>query len=406
MLTSVDFDGFKGLNRIQLLKLASINYLVGENNSGKSRVLQSIYETHQENAFYLDNNYKEELFLNNNFELILSLNKSILIIDEPENHLHPKLQKLIPEVLRQLANSGIQTFVATHSPFVISGSASITYEEKERSLKTKKEFEPSQKVYFMAKGQIAGRNGNSGVDEVGNIYGAYGYWGFKASSIAQKMLGAGLMDLIAYQKSTPTHDSPYIILCEGEGRDEDAKVYNQIFGGRKPIALFISGRGNTQLTRTFELLQEIRAGLSTNFRLLMLKDRDHYFANDSELSKFKENNPGVKVLKRRAIECYLYSSETLSTLLRQRGLQLEPKDRTSLNKLQRVIQQEAEEGVLGSSYKTRLRDLYKEILVKSGYWVNSGKIEATKSKQFILKISQCITPGTKTYRELHKIIFD
>ncbi len=44
---------------------------------------------------------------------------SIILIDEPESHLHPAWQrKVIPAIQRLLPNS--QLFVATHSPFVIS----------------------------------------------------------------------------------------------------------------------------------------------------------------------------------------------------------------------------------------------------------------------------------------------
>ncbi|MER7421016.1 AAA family ATPase [Micromonospora peucetia] len=46
-----------------------------------------------------------------------------LLIDEPENHLHPALQReLMPKLLRAFPNS--QVVVATHSPFVVSADPS------------------------------------------------------------------------------------------------------------------------------------------------------------------------------------------------------------------------------------------------------------------------------------------
>ena len=49
-----------------------------------------------------------------------SLNeKSVLFWDEPESNMHPKLIQEIVEVLVILANSGMQIFISTHSPYVI-----------------------------------------------------------------------------------------------------------------------------------------------------------------------------------------------------------------------------------------------------------------------------------------------
>lgn len=46
-------------------------------------------------------------------------NKFVVLIDEPENHLHPELQKnLLPNLIKSFPNA--QFIVATHNPFVIS----------------------------------------------------------------------------------------------------------------------------------------------------------------------------------------------------------------------------------------------------------------------------------------------
>ena len=43
----------------------------------------------------------------------------IVVIEEPENHLHPKLQKLLLKELEKQVDDKKQIFVATHSPFLI-----------------------------------------------------------------------------------------------------------------------------------------------------------------------------------------------------------------------------------------------------------------------------------------------
>lgn len=45
--------------------------------------------------------------------------KFVIILDEPENHLHPELQRtLLPNLLNAFPN--VQFIIATHNPFVIS----------------------------------------------------------------------------------------------------------------------------------------------------------------------------------------------------------------------------------------------------------------------------------------------
>ncbi|NPV26671.1 MAG: AAA family ATPase [Firmicutes bacterium] len=46
------------------------------------------------------------------------------LIEEPENHLHPELQRAIAGRLRQLSE-GYQVFVSTHSPFILDRSLSV-----------------------------------------------------------------------------------------------------------------------------------------------------------------------------------------------------------------------------------------------------------------------------------------
>ncbi|NLO70345.1 MAG: ATP-binding protein [Porphyromonadaceae bacterium] len=44
---------------------------------------------------------------------------TLVIFDEPENHLHPKWQLKLAEILVELANSGVYIIVSSHSPYMI-----------------------------------------------------------------------------------------------------------------------------------------------------------------------------------------------------------------------------------------------------------------------------------------------
>ena len=45
--------------------------------------------------------------------------KTLLVLDEPEIHLHPKWQLKMAEVIVQLCKSGIKVLVNSHSPYMI-----------------------------------------------------------------------------------------------------------------------------------------------------------------------------------------------------------------------------------------------------------------------------------------------
>lgn len=404
MVSRIAFSDYRRLKYIELNDLAQVNFLVGENDSGKSRILEYIDEDFGPRSIIMDEESRIALLDEDDTAFFENLDSvDIVIIDNPETGLHPSLQKEIAQTLKKMATKfKLQIFVATHSPFVISGSAHTTYTELQNHQESRKEFKTSQKVYFVRDGEITDRYGEGGLTEYGTRVGSYGYWGFKAYSIAQKMLGAGLSDLIPPQQSVPSNDSPILVFCEGQGKEEDAKIYNQIFHKYIPNIIFLSSRGSSQLSQTFEIMREIKVGLSVNARYMMLQDRDHMFSNLDAIERYEEEHRGVKILHRRALECYIYTSEALASFLKSHGLVLSAKNRRKLNTLQRVIQLEAESGELGSSYKNRLKDMTKFILKDSGYWKSSRPV----SIKFLgSKLAQHITPGTKAYRELKKIIY-
>lgn len=437
MLQSVDVFKDDISLHVRLSELTRINFIVGENKSGKSRVLSKIH-TLFARACMLDEEQKRLLFDYEQsphfFEVYPDLQEAMICVNEPETHLHPSLQKQIPFLLEALVEGypKCQFFLATHSPFIISSAGSIT-DIQRSTLSSPIGFIPTQKVYYLVNSSIANKRGEIGIDDNGKQYGEYGYWGTKANFIAGRMLGSGLTDFIQRQQASYSHDSPILILCEGEGKDEDARIYNKIFQNYKPSVLFVSARGTTQLNKSFELIREIQKGLSANFQLRMLRDRDHEFISENDIMWYQDQFPGRRVLRKRAIECYLFTSETASLLLKSRGLKLSHKFRRSINSLQRVIQFEAESGVLGNSYKRRLKELFKQILADSGYWVfpteakkttempnMDGHLE-TKSitktmnkkkhshynqeKNITSLVSDLIKPGTKSYRNLKKDIF-
>lgn len=61
------------------------------------------------------------------FCYILLFNPKILLIDEPDIHLHPSVQEKLADSLLQIARAqGIKIIMTTHSPFIVRGAAADT----------------------------------------------------------------------------------------------------------------------------------------------------------------------------------------------------------------------------------------------------------------------------------------
>jgi hypothetical protein len=455
-------------SEIALQSLAPVNYFVGQNSSGKSLILKKLFQTYYENSLFVvdalsnvDNkvlfsglpltpslycdlknrhytildllthqlrayehdqpsgclqNYhsiraQTETFLealnlpttnildtssgykklfNIAFALFEAMEEhpklEFVLVEEPETHLYPTIQKLLPHMFALFAQRyNLQFFVVTNSPFVLSSVGTITEEE------IREQQYAQQKVYFLKNYQLADKYGRP------SSVGRSGYWGSKINFIASKMLGAGLSDLFSNQLPVTTSTAGTVIFCEGEGINEDAKLYNIIFKDVDPPVLFISCRGLSQAEKSFDLISQVRSGLSANFKLLLLRDRDEAFPDDQALEQYKQQHPGHRVLRHRAIECYLYNSETARLLLQQFGKELPSSGKQKLDRLHATIENQAQEGVPGDAYKFELSSTFNSITSHIGV--------AQYGELLPQHLAALITPQTKTYQELERVIF-
>jgi predicted ATPase len=55
---------------------------------------------------------------------------TILILDEPENHLHPKWQLKMAEVIVELVKNGVKVLVNSHSPYMVEALKRYSEVEK------------------------------------------------------------------------------------------------------------------------------------------------------------------------------------------------------------------------------------------------------------------------------------
>ncbi len=315
------------------------------------------------------------LYLNNKVEHF--------VIDEPECHLHPYITKTIPLLLEYLSNRyAIQFFVATHSPFILSAVARITYEET--SIK--------QTVYFLKDGELIDKYG------VVSDSASSGYWGQKLIPVANSILGSGIEDLFIDQAVEPDLDASTLILCEGEHSDQDALIYNTIFHDLYPSCLFVSCKGSSQLYRSFQLLNQVKPGLSANFRIFMIRDRDAEFVDKDAIDRWEKDHPNAKILTKRAMECYLFNSETARALNAKYNQLNDAKKLHDLDMLQASIAQEVRDGQKTSDYKETLAIA----MNRATNFILDTKIGPD---HHYIALAQLIKPEFETYKILFEDIF-
>jgi AAA domain, putative AbiEii toxin, Type IV TA system len=307
------------------------------------------------------------------------------LFDNPGDHLHPSWQKHLPAIFQYLHEQlDVQIFVATHSPFVIT-AAGVLGEES---------VTPIQKVYFLINGQIASKRG------IASAKGSKGYWGTRVAEISSKMLGVGLMDLVSKQVVSKSVDSPVLVLCEGEGENADARIYNIIFRNRIPNVMFVSSRGSSQLYKSFSILTQIKPGLSADFEVRMLRDRDHEFPTEQSIYDYEASMPNCKVLRKRAIESYLYNLDTAKLVLSLFNKKLLKKDLVQYNLLAERILASTQHGIQGDEYKQELLEWFQS--ATRGYL---RELMRNSKNTIMERVAYLIYPGHPVYQELEGIIF-
>jgi len=110
---------------------------------------------------------------------ILDFDEVIVLLEEPENNLHPSLQKKLPQIFDEFIESlpptikgKLRLFVSTHSPFVVSAASAFR----------------DQKIYLIEDGALLDNEGSK-------AHQSSGYTGQECAWIVGRMLGGDISDL-------------------------------------------------------------------------------------------------------------------------------------------------------------------------------------------------------------------
>ncbi len=301
-------------------------------------------------------------------------NDTVFCIDEPEAHIHTKLQGPLLEKLYDLISPNSQLWIATHSIGIVRKAQDLWRDN------------PDSVVFLDFGKNEHGKDIN--FDEEVTLKPITPNSNFWAQTY-EVALG-DMAELVAPKR---------IILCEGkfEWATEgfDAACYNQIFGSRYPDTRFVSVGNREDIkyadTRLIPVIEAIVEGAE----ILRLRDRDRASCQDRKDNAEK----GILILKRKYIEKFLLDDEVLRQLCVSLGKPdkieefLTTKDKEiekvmNDNKIEKkrrpIVQrvQEQAEKILELSY--------------SGDTVNSFMRDI---------LAPLIKSGMKVYDQLHKDIF-
>lgn len=209
---------------------------------------------------------------------------AIYCIDEPETHMHTKLQGRVLRELYLLIPGQSQLWLSTHSIGMLQEAEEI---EKEH---------PGTVVFL----DFGGRDFDT--DQV----------------IRPAKIGKAVMDKfyeLAFGDFAKLMLPKTIVFCEGDPngktrKDFDKIIYSTIFSDTHPETFFISGGSCNDIENIEKTHGEIISTLLQNSQIIKIVDRDDRSPQEvADLAK-----AGVKVLKRRNLESYVLDDTVIKKL--------------------------------------------------------------------------------------------
>ena len=301
------------------------------------------------------------------FDLLLDIvikrfidDKTIICIDEPELHIHTKLQGQLLEELYNLISPKSQLWIATHSVGMVRKAQDLWREH------------PDSVVFLDF--------GNHNFDEQVTLKPITPDPDFWARTY-EVALG-DLAELVVTGRT---------VFCEGEEFDEEC--YRNIFKDPYPEIDFVSlgARGNVEKSVTAANLAI--ATIAKSARVIGIVDRDKATCGEIKRNAKK----GIRTLSRKTIESYLLDDEVLTKLCED----YDASDK--INDLLTAKQDALKKNKLKSS--DNLKSIVQPIHGAAQKILKSAYLGNDKDSFMMDILAPRIQPGIKVYEELHEDIF-
>lgn len=311
------------------------------------------------------------------FDLLLDLilkieyyDDSILFIDEPEIHMHTKLQGKLLEEIYNIIPDKCQLWITTHS-FGMIKKAKELLQEDQNSIAildfTDHNFDEQTIIE------------PSNIDKI--------LW--------EKLLSITLddfADLIMPE---------YIVLCEGDlngkkRRNFDASIYNTIFNSKYPHIIFISAGNCEDLKKEDNITYNVLANISKT-KVYKMIDRDDL--SDGEIKQYEQQD-NIIILSKRHLESYLLDDEIIKLFCSSKNVNDEIVN-DILNTKEKILQEshtncEKPLDDLKSS-KGKIYNMIKEKLSLTQHGSNADAF----MKEYLVPL---INDNTQIYKDLEQCI--
>ncbi len=311
------------------------------------------------------------------FDLILDIiikaiyyPEAIVCIDEPEAHMHTRLQSKVLKELYRLTPDNSQLWISTHSIGMLK--------EAEEIEKTN----PNTVVF------LDFDNRDFDLTET-----------MKPAKI-DRAIWDRFFDL-AFADFSQLIAPSRIVFCEGttQGRkykDFDAQVYGKIFEQKYHDTKFISIGSSSELENIENQSVKIVANILKSSTIIKFVDRD-----DKSVQEVQENaDKGIKTSKRRHIESYLFDDELITKLCNSVG---KPElTQTCLDAKNRAIQDSIGRGNPTDDVKSSSGNIFLEIKRILGL-TQCGNNKCAFIRDTMTPL---VTEDTKVYQELENEIFN
>ena len=299
-----------------------------------------------------------------------TFNNTVFCIDEPELHMHTKLQANLLDQLFVLLPANCQLWISTHSIGMARKAAELdrTHSGQVAFIDFHDQNFDQQVTLFPAKPTRE-------------------FW--------KNMFDTALDDLS--QLVVPAK----VVFCEGKrlgsgGRKPafDVAVYSKIFSEKYSDTDFVPLGGTSEVETNGELIALHLKRLAPGIQTWMVFDRDD--RSTDEITELR--GKGIKVLNERDLENYLWSDEILIKLAQKYNQDalaqsLIDKKNTLIGNLSAGIPHDDVKEISGQLYLFCKNTLS---LTQCGNAAESFAIST---------LSPLITPDTNTYQELERIIF-
>jgi predicted ATPase len=215
---------------------------------------------------------EKEVFFILSFFLRHDVTNAVIVIDEPEMHLHPELARLLIRTMQSI-RPGNQIWLATHNPEIIdeAGRDRVTYIARDAHTR-KAVVTPS-------------KNESEAIQNLRDLFGYSGYIG-----IAKRL-----------------------VFLEGEDTSSDRKLFSSLFPEQGNRVKFVPALSTENLPRlNAAILSILESNLGwLEFYLI----RDHDFLTDALVEHYRQHTSGrLYVLKRYHIENYLLDDNAIATV--------------------------------------------------------------------------------------------